>query len=266
MGWGKLCTVHVSEVSETGDLNLTYEVYEERPDYWIGERGVILPLWADKLHDKGYRGVCAYDFYDDIFGDDLEVSRMPEDYQQGEYAAIAIERIPTPGRKYRGRRVTVTQGNEELYRLIETSENFCMIAPISYAGKNRTNKNARYLYALCIEIDNIETKNGIDELCYSWKRAVFPMPMPTYIVCSGNGVHLYFVFERPIPLYANIFEQLNEIKKDLTKRFWNSYVTTTHKRGQVQYESLNQPFRCVGSCTKKKTAMQWLLKSARKLR
>ena len=38
------------------------------------------PKWASELSAKGYVGRCAIDFYDDIFGDDLEVSRMPEDY------------------------------------------------------------------------------------------------------------------------------------------------------------------------------------------
>ena len=62
-----------------------------------------------------------------------------------------------------------------------------MIAPISYAGRSRKNENARFMYALCIEVDYIEPKNGLNELIYSWERTVNPMPQPTYIVCSGNG-------------------------------------------------------------------------------
>lgn len=34
---------------------------------------------------KGFKGVCAIDFYDDIFMDDLAEKRMPEDYRKGEY-------------------------------------------------------------------------------------------------------------------------------------------------------------------------------------
>lgn len=159
-------------------------------------------------------------FYDDIFGDDLEEHRLPEDYRSGEYGGIAVERIPThDSKKYRGKRVTVTEGNMELYDLIDRSNNFCMIAPISYIGKQRTNKNARYLYALVIEIDDIEPKNGIDELFYSWRRKNLTMPQPTYVVCSGSGLHLYFVFERPIPLFQNMFEQLTEVKSTSQRYF-----------------------------------------------
>lgn len=86
-----------------GYPRLTYDDYIENIDYWLGDRGVELPLWANEIAEKGYRSVCAIDFYDDIFGDDLEESRLPEDYRSGEYGGIAVERIPTnDSKKYRG--------------------------------------------------------------------------------------------------------------------------------------------------------------------
>jgi hypothetical protein len=233
-----------------GYSKLNYLDYLTKEDYWK-EQGVELPKWSSEIYEKGGKPVCAIDFYDDIFGEDLEEQRLPEDYRSGEYGGIAVELIPH-GAKKQGKRVTVTKGNMELYDLIDRSENFCMMSPISYAGKNRSNENARYLYALTIEIDNIQPKSGIKELFYSWNRNVFPLPKPTYIVCSGNGLHLYFVFERPIPLFRNIFEQLSEVKKHFTPLFWNKYVTTTHEKSQIQWESLNQPFRCVGTRGKRK--------------
>lgn len=239
-----------------GCSKLTYEEYVEHPEVW----GFELPKWAKELAEKGYQSVSAIDFYDDIFGEDLEEERLPEDYVHGEYAAIAIERVKKMDKnnqpvldskgkeKFVGQRYTITRGNQELYDLIDRSENFCMIAPISYAGRTRKNENARFMYALCIEVDYIQPKNGLTELIFSWNRKVHTMPCPTYLVCSGNGIHLYYVFERPIPLWKNIFEGLTEIKKYLTPWFWNKYVTTAYEA--IQYESINQPFRCVGSRTK----------------
>lgn len=75
-----------------------------------------------------------------------------------------------------------------------------------------------------------------------------PVPKPTYIVCSGNGLHLYYVFERPIPLWQNIFDKLTEAKKYLTPRLWTKYITTAYNK--IEYESITQAFRCVGSKTK----------------
>ena len=235
-----------------GYSKLTYDDYMADYEYWI-EQGVLAPKWAKELSGKGYKSVCAIDFYDDIFGEDLEEHRMPEDYQTGEYGAIAIEQIPykKDGKDLvKGRRTTVTRGNMELYDLIDRSERFCMIAPISYAGKRRTNDNARYMYALCIEVDNIKEKGGLNELIFSWERKSLTLPKPTYMVCSGNGVHLYFVFERPIPLFRNVFEQMGEAKKYWTRHFWSAYVTHTSEESEVQYESINQPFRCVGTVAK----------------
>lgn len=251
-----------------GYTKLTYDEYVANLDYWHGEKGVELPNWASELAARGYPSVCAVDFYDDLFGEDLAPERLPEDYRAGEYTAIAVELVPngfdSKGKpKFKGQRTAVTQGRQELYELIERSKNFLMVSALSYAGRHRTNKNARYLYALVIEIDDIEPKNGIAELIYSWQRGVHTMPQPTYIVCSGNGLHLYFVFERPIPMYAHIFEQFSAAKKHLTKMFWNRYVTTSHEK--VQYESVNQAFRCVGAMGKKNSRCAMAFKTGEKI-
>lgn len=239
-----------------GSSKVTYEDMVSHPEIW----GTKLPKWADELAARGYRGVCAVDFYGDIFGEYLEEERMPEDYRRGEYAGIAIEKVKKRDEhgelvldskgnpRYIGKRYTITKGNMKLYNLIDQSDNFCMIAPISYAGRVRKNENARFMYALCIEVDHLEPKNGLHELIWSWKRGFKAVPEPTYIVCSGSGVHLYYVFDKPIPLWRNIFEQLTEIKKHFTPFLWSKYISLASEA--IQYESINQPFRCVGSRTK----------------
>lgn len=204
-------------------------------------------MWANEVSEMGGIPISAIDFYNDLFGQDLELSRMPEDYQTGEYGAIAIE-IVKKGKERKGKRYTITRGQPELYDLIDNSKNFCMMAAFSYAGKQRTNKNARYCFAMVIEIDDIKPKTGITELFYSWEREKIPMPKPTYVVCSGTGIHLYFVFERPIPMYREIFEKLWDTKKVFTQLFWASTITDSWQK--PQYESLNQGFRIVGTCCK----------------
>ena len=123
------------------------------------------------------------------------------------------------------------------------------MSPISYAGKNRTLKNARYLYALCIDVDHLKP-NGLRELVHSWtgRPPEYRLPKPTYIVCSGRGLHLYYVFEKAIPLWPNIFQAIADAKTDLTRRLWSSYVTS--KWEKPEYESLVQGFRIPGTITK----------------
>lgn len=237
-----------------GYSNLTIEDYDNDPEFWGGTKHILLPKWARELSDKGFKGVSAVDFYSDIFCDELEPERMPQDYQTGEYGAIALEIVKNPKKKdkkrYIGKRTTITKDLSPLIDLIDRTNNFCMMSPISYAGRNRSISNARYLFAMVIEIDELIEKNnsGLVELLYSWEREVYPLPKPTYIVCSGNGVHLYYVFDRPIPLFKNVFEQLSKARQELIPKLWSRYVS----KAPIQYESVAQGFRIVGTCGKNK--------------
>ena len=75
------------------------------------------------------------------------------------------------------------------------------------------------------------------------------MPMPTFLVASGGGLHVYYVFEQPIDLFLNIKLQLKALKYDLTFRLWEYKATSRNK--EIQYQSINQGFRMVGSMNSK---------------
>ena len=134
-----------------GYSKLSYDDLVEYPEVWRSEKGLTSPAWAKEISELGYNGVWAVDFYADVFGAHLEPSRMPEDYQTGEYGAIALEifdkfTTDSKGRKKRKvHRYTITDGCMELFDLIDRSDNFVLIAPVAYAGKQRTNENARFL-------------------------------------------------------------------------------------------------------------------------
>ena len=77
---------------------------------------------------------------------------------------------------------------------------------------------------------------------------VWGLPRPTYIVGSGTGLHLYFVFERPIPLFRSTVKELERLRRRITWQAWIQGASSLHDN--VQYESLFQGFRMVGSITK----------------
>lgn len=66
---------------------------------------------------------------------------------------------------------------------------------------------------------------------------------------SGTGLHVYYVFEKPVDLYPNIKLQIKSLKHDLTFRMWD--YKGTSKLKQIQYQSINQGFRMVGSINNK---------------
>ena len=230
---------------------------------------LIPPKWANECFQEGWEPVSALDFYDELFCDDLEPQRALEEYSHiengkrvyettNDYLGIAIERLDNKQEKENSRKVNkimFTRGNQELYAAISKSNNTIFLAPASYCGKSRCSNNARYLYALCIEIDDLKPikrnsgASGFDEMIYCWERDNHKMPKPTYIVCSGSGLHLYWFFTKPVPMFDNVKKQLGKMRKEFIRTFWSKAVTFSYK--EIQYEHLLQGFRAVGSQTKK---------------
>lgn len=189
------------------------------------------------------------DFYRDIFPEGSFEEKG--EYEQGKYngIAVAIEQ----GTK-RTKRYTVTD-DLEIIEDMAKSDDFCLMSPISYAGKARTSTNARLMYALAIDLDGVNTldnwhfflrqiEHGHEMLSFVWG-----LPRPTYLVSSGTGIHIYYVFTKPIPMFKNIVKQLEVLKRRLTWQAWTQGSSELHDK--VQYESLFQGFRVVGTITKK---------------
>lgn len=135
---------------------------------------------------------------------------------------------------------------DDLAELFELLDNECaFMSPISYFGRNRTAKNARYLYALAFDLDEV----GREQIktFFDWWVYHGTFPKPTYVVNSGGGVHLYYVFEKPIPMTPRNQKALKVLKYELTTKMWNESTSELKER---QYQGLNQGFRLVGSKTK----------------
>ena len=134
---------------------------------------------------------------------------------------------------------------DDLAELFELQENQCaFMSPISYFGRHRTAKNARYLYALTFDLDEV----GGEQIKLFFNHVyVKNLPRPTYVVNSGGGVHLYYFFKEPIPMIPKNQKALKILKYALTKRIWFEDTSELEER---QYQGLNQGFRLVGSKTK----------------
>lgn len=196
-------------------------------------------------------------FYRAIFSHGELQSRGKDQYGDGKYNGIIIEVtndmiVDSKGReRNKVIRHTLTDDLDKIDEVC-SRDNFCLMSPVTYIGKNRYNENARNMYALVVEIDGLLVKNGeqvgIINLFHQINK-INRIPKPTYTVSSGNGLHLYYVFERPIPLFKNIFQQLENLKKELTRIMWHDAITSLHN--DIQYEPITQGFRVVGTATKK---------------
>lgn len=195
--------------------------------------------------------VSPLDFYRDIFP--VGSFEKKGVYVDGQYNGIAVS--VGVGNQLT-KRLTITDDLDGIKDLCNSND-FCLMSPISYAGKARTSVNARFLYALAIDLDGVSTLKNWDflleqfEMGLKWHYFIWGLPTPTYLVSSGTGLHLYYVFEQPVPLFKNIVKQLESLKRQLTWQAWTQGASTLSDN--VQYESLFQGFRMVGTITKRGT-------------
>lgn len=124
---------------------------------------------------------------------------------------------------------------------------FAIINGITYFGRRNTQQHASKMFALIFDLDGVTDKT-LNAFISGASNSDFDIyPMPNYIALSGHGVHLYYLFDEPIPLYPNLKIQLKNLKYALTDRMWNPYTSVLDAK---QYQGINQGFRPIGGKTK----------------
>ena len=172
--------------------------------------------------------VDAYEFYREIFPEGTFERRGH--YEDARANGIAVT-IPQSGKANgialeiegdgRAKRYTITDDLEKLQELQEAD--FTIISPISYFGKRRCGKNARYLYAMVFDLDGVGMPQLRDTL-HQMNKDI--LPKATFVVNSGTGLHLYYVLEEPVPMYPQNQKYLKEMKYALTRQIWNRFTST----------------------------------------
>lgn len=172
------------------------------------------------------REVSSYTLYEDIFGDTEQT--------------VPIVFIDDDEKKH-----IVPMSIDEAMEQCE-GRNDVLLGGCTYFNNWISKRSAKDIYAFIIDMDNVYSGTLLNALQNDWKTANDePLPMPTYIVNSGTGLHLYFVLEEPIPNYHVTTENLDKLYRALaiqqtTKRVY------LHK--QVQW--FGQDFRMAGGLNK----------------
>jgi hypothetical protein len=95
-------------------------------------------------------------------------------------------------------------------------------------------------------MDNVYSGTLLNALRQDWRTANGEeLPMPTYIVNSGTGLHLYFVLTEPIPNYKATTENLDKLYRALAIQQTTKRV---YLKKQVQW--FGQDFRMAGGMNK----------------
>lgn len=173
--------------------------------------------------------VSSYTLYEDIFGDTEQI-------------------IPI---------VFINEGEEETTKHIvpmsidEAMEqcedrNDMLMGGCTYFNNWISKKSAKDIYSFIIDMDNVYSGTLQIALREDWRTANGEvLPMPTYIVNSGTGLHLYFVLTEPIPNYKVTTENLDKLYRALAIQQTTKRV---YLKKQVQW--FGQDFRMAGGMNK----------------
>lgn len=190
--------------------------------------------------------VTPREFYDDIFPDkDLERKGHPDDRHAN---MIIAYRVPLESGKSMMRNEIVFAGKDGLKNAAENK--FALCGLCTFSGKRRTAVNARLCYGFAFDLDGV----GKEE-CETFLLGVSikKLPCPQYIVNSGHGLHIYYLFQNPVPLYPQVRDRLQRLKTALTRVVWTnetSYIKSRPDRDMRDYLGIYQNMRMPGSCTK----------------
>lgn len=168
-------------------------------------------------------------------------------FTKGKYTAIAIRVFQDEDKVHR---YTVCDDLDVVSDLARCDD-FCVMAPVSFAGKSQRQANARKLYAIVFDLDGLlVTSDGRSKslLNLFGHIRLGLIPEPSHIVFSGTGLHLYYMLEQPIPLFPNVMKSLSAYRTHLVRKIWNPYITSLSEK--PQFESVTQGFRMVGTAAK----------------
>lgn len=198
-----------------------------------------------------FREVGGCDFYRFIFPDNERSGEVRTDFSKPNALYLYKDERDEGTERSLRRRILLDDTWEDDYKRYVERNTLTLCSGLSYRHKVNRLAHAQRMNALIIDLDGV----GLKELGTLFLRfgieakTIRSLPMPTFLVASGRGLHVYYVFDTPIDLYPNIKVQLKSLKYDLTFKMWDYLSTSTSE--QVQYQSINQGFRMVGSINDK---------------
>ena len=225
-----------------------------------GASGGCLCMCDGVLSDFNDCFTLLSNVYDQVNGEDFYRYIFPNNENSGELytdfshpSAIYLyrdERDEGTERRLRRRIMLKDTWSDDYMNYVECN-GMTLCSGLTYHSRCNKLQYAQTVNALIFDLDGV----GLHELERVLERTrgagdVYrSIPKPTFIVLSGRGLHLYYVFDEPIALYPNIKLQLKALKYDLTFRIWE--YKGTSQLESVQYQSIGQGFRMVGSINSK---------------
>ena len=204
-----------------------------------------------ELLSNVYDQVNGEDFYRYIFPDNENSGELYSDFSHPNAIYLYHDEQADGAKRRLRRRIMLNDTWASDYMDYVEGNGMTLCSGLTYHSRSNKLQYAQTMNALIFDLDGV----GRSELEHVLERTTGSgdvyrsIPKPTFIVLSGRGLHLYYVFDEPIALYPNIKLQLKSLKHDLTFRIWE-YKGTSQVES-IQYQSIGQGFRMVGSTNSK---------------
>ena len=208
-------------------------------------------LACSELMAFTYDAVPGDVFYRFIFPDNENSGEQYSDFSHPNAIYLFQDEADRGSDRRLRRRIMLNDTWEQDYMDYVEENPMTLCSGLTFRSRSNKLENAQNMNALIFDLDGV----GLAELRSILERftgtcnEIRSIPKPTFLVLSGRGVHLYYVFDEPIALYPNIKLQLKALKYDLTFRIWD-YKGTSQVES-IQYQSIAQGFRMVGSVNSK---------------
>lgn len=202
-----------------------------------------------------YDEVDGVSFYQEIFPNNentYENTKVDLVSKNKKYVpnAIYLYKNKSEDKSFRRRIMLDDTWSEDYYEFVYDKPT-TLCGGLSYIGRANKLVNARYCNALIFDLDDvgrIELECLLDSFSKKTHEYMY-LPTPTFVTLSGTGLHLYYVFSKPIEMFPYLREQMKQLKYYMTEKLWEPGYTT--KNENVQFQGLNQGFRMVGSINDK---------------
>lgn len=120
------------------------------------------------------------------------------------------------------------------------------VAPASFFRNCNITKCLKSLYAIVVDFDGDRRGVSVDLLKWLLER-IFEneddLPSPTFVTNSGKGLHLFWVFKKPVPMF-------NENKRTMSELYKAIHQKLADYNAKPQKHHFAQAYRVVGSRTK----------------
>lgn len=253
--WTKQNRVSVAELEAEFETKSNYLLYNEH--YELSEIG--LSEFVDTLFERGgsvdlssdvpFEEIQSYEYR--YWIDQKKRLKSLESESPGsdkvDYSGYRMWRYNPvifykEGKKKNRHRLLLKE-DEDTMSFLENRD-FAIMSPVTYVGRTNSYRNARFLYAIAIDLDGVGV-GEVQMLLRGMTTGVYPVA--NIIVNSGHGIHVYYLLERPLEMYETRINALNKLKRGLTKIVW---LVSKLGAERAQVQSVVQGFRVPGTKTK----------------